>query len=485
MTTVHSNLNTTDRELDFRKVFVACLAIGLGATAYSQYWDNVLLSVLSPLVVMTIYLAIGVRFAGTRDRVEQFADSLYFLGFLFTLIALTFSLLAFRSAEVNINQLVANFAMALLTTVFGLTARIVIINFRDAPGGEHTLQDILDHQTAKLVRTANQISRDLESVSRAIVEQHKALLDEHTLGIESCYRTLESLSEKSANALNEIVESAAGGITQTLTELRSRLESSHFPEDMFVGKLNAPIARFAKKLDETGDLVSELQSRQSAIQESMHSAAGSFREFDRQIARLSHAVEGFHQKLDSDRGAREKLVELARTMSEIVASSTSLTRELHQQTENSRRILHALDGIVDQVRRIPAEIDVTASAIRQSTRTLVKSSTMLASQSGTVREQFQELSKGLVEIQQRFEGLTDLASRIDRTAQAFTGFIETLEARSGNLSGLEQSAREQLEMIVRHQQDLQRILAESRSALEAITSHFARAVEYVTEKLRA
>ncbi|MGH8547150.1 MAG: hypothetical protein ACRERU_00805, partial [Methylococcales bacterium] len=189
--------------------------------------------------------------------------------------------------------------------------------------------------------------------------------------------------------------------------------------------------------------------------------------------------------LEIDRSARQKLVELAQAMSDIVASSTSLTRELHQQSENPLQIMNTLSGIADQMNRIPAEINVTTSAIQQSTRTLIKSTTVLASHSGTVREHLDGISKDLGELHRRFSGLHTLTSRIDHSSQSLDSLIGTLEARSGSLSGLEQSTREQLEMIDRHQQDLRRILAESSAGLEAITNHLVRALEYVKGKLRA
>jgi chromosome segregation ATPase len=439
MKTAPSGSNSSEAGLDFRKVFVLALLIGLCLVGYSQYTSNAPLSIFGPLLVMAIYWAIGIRYAETGERVEQFADSLYFLGFLFTLIALTFSLLAFRSAEVNINLLIANFAMALVTTVFGLTARIVIMNFRDPPNDRNTLQDILDLQTAKLVRTASRISRELESVSREIVEHHKARMDENALRIETAHRALESLSEQAAGSVQRIADAASIRISQTLGELRDKLES----------------------------------------------AVLVFERVEQRIEAASVAMNGFQERLEIDRSARQKLVELAQAMSDIVASSTSLTRELHQQTENSRQIMSTLNQIVGQMNRIPAEVDVTTAAIRQSTHTLIKSSTALASHSGTVREHLDGFSKDLGDLHRRFGGLDLLATRIDQTADSLASLVETLHARSGSLIGLEQSAREQLELIGRHQRDLQRILAESRAGLEAITNHFVRAVEYVTEKLRA
>ncbi|MCI0654156.1 MAG: hypothetical protein L0Y38_09150 [Methylococcaceae bacterium] len=439
MTRPDPDPNSNVAGLDFRKVFMLALIAGTLAIGYSQYFKNELASVLIPLLLMIGYLAIGIRYAGSGEQVEQFADSIYYLGYLFNLVALTASLLAFRTSEIEFNLLIVNFALALVTTIFGLSARIVIVNFRHAPSDRNTLQDILDHQTAKLVNTASRIARELESVSREIVEHHKAVADENTLRIETAYRTLDSLSEKAAHSIRVIADSATNEISQTLGELRDRLES----------------------------------------------AVLLFRSVEQRIEGAGLAVHGFNEQLDIDRSARQKLVELARTMSEVIASSTSLTRELHQQTEHSHQILNTLSLIAGQMNRIPAEVDVTTSAIRQSTRTLIKSTTALASHSGTVREHLDGFSKDLAELHHRFQGLNTLTGRIDQTAESLASLIETLQSRSGSLSGLERSAREQLEMISRHQQDFQRILAESRAGLEAITNHFVRAVEYVTEKLRA
>jgi chromosome segregation ATPase len=477
--------NPTELHLDFRKVFILALIAGSSAIGYSQVTGDALTAVAGPLLVMALYLGIGIRHAEPGERIEQFADSLYYLGFLFTLVALTASLLAYRTVEVEFNLLVANFALALVTTIFGLAARIVIVHFRHSPVDRNTLQDILDHQTAKLCRTASQISRELEFVSREINQHHKARMDENALRLETAYRAIESLSEKAADSINGIAGTAATEISQTLGELRGRLESAHFPEELFAEKLATPIARFAEKLDDAGDLLSEFQNRQQTMLEGMRSAAESFQEFDQRIAGLSLTVKGFNQHLENDQGARQQLVALAQTMTTIIGSSTSLTRELHQQTENSRQIMSILGAIVEQLNRIPAEVDVTTSAIRQSTHTLIKNSTVLASHSGTVRENLDGFSKDLGELRQRFNGLDTLTSRVDKASQSLGSLIETLQSRSESLSGLEQSAREELEMINRHQQDLQRILAESRAGLEGITNHFVRAVEYVTEKLRA
>lgn len=475
----------TDATLDFRTVFILALVTGLTVIGYGQVIGDALISVLGPLLVMAGYLVIGRRYTDTGEKVEQFADSIYYLGFLFTLIALTASLLAFRTAEIDINLLVANFALALVTTIFGLATRIVIINFRNPAANQDQLQDILDHQTAKLCRTASQISRELERINREITDHHEILMSENKLQITTAYRAVESLSEDAGRSIREIAETTRTEISQTLSELGSRLESIDFPEQLFAEKLAVPIARFAEKMDETGILLSNLQNRQQSIQDGMQSFTKSVPELEKRIGGLDAALGGFNQQMKIDQGARKKLVELAQAMSDIIASSTSLTGELHTQTNQSRQILSSLSDIAEQMNKIPREVEVTTSAVRQSTQTLIKSTTALASHTGTLREHLDGFGNDLGELRRQFSGLDQLAGSLDKIVQATDHQFKTLQSRSESLSGLEQSERDQLELIRRHQKDLQKVLAESRAGLEGITNHFVKAVEYVTEKLRA
>ena len=82
---------------------------------------------------MLAYSSLG--FVEDKDEtlIEQFADSIYYLGFLLTLVALIVSLV-FLSEQKD-NSLVgvgSRFGVALATTVLGLFLRILLTNFRES-----------------------------------------------------------------------------------------------------------------------------------------------------------------------------------------------------------------------------------------------------------------------------------------------------------------------------------------------------------------
>ncbi|MGR9107731.1 MAG: hypothetical protein ACU843_12440, partial [Gammaproteobacteria bacterium] len=452
--------------LDFRKVFTLALLAGTALLGYGQYAGDGLTAVLGPILVMVLYLAIGIRHARSATMEEPFADSLYYLGFLFTLAALSASLLAYRTNEVEFNLLVGNFALALVTTIFGLAARILIINFRSSPVERNTLEEILDRQTAKLCRTAAQISRELEAVNRDIHESHKALMEDNRLRIESASKAIESLTDQAARSIQRITESASAGVTQSLGELRSRLEASEFPEDLFSRKLSTPLTRLANKLDEGGELLNEFENHHQALRTGLHATVDSLRSFDEQIEYAGHAMNALQQQVEIERDSRQKLVELARSMSEISISSTSLTRELALQTANSRQILNILETLTGQMKRIPAEVEVTTSAIRESTRTLIKSTTALASRSRTVRENLEGFADDFEPLRECFQEFDQFNGKIGQCAQSLGALLEMFESRSAALHALEHSGRQDQHTIRRNQEELQRSLADSGKSLK-------------------
>ncbi len=471
--------------LDFRRLFVFALICGIAAIIYSQHIDNTFLAVSIPIVVMAIYLGIGKHHATLGGLLEQFADSVYYLGFLFTLVALTVSLMAFRTEEVNINLLVANFALALITTIFGLAARIVITNFHSNSSNQEVLQDILDHQTSKLTRSATRIAQELENVAQNIVESHKLNQEQNRQQIDNAYRAIELLSENTGKSLATMTDTTQRNLQQLIDAMQSRLESVHFPEELLAEKLSPPIERFASKLNDTGDLLDEFHMQQCKLQKGLENVANCLPGFENCIQESAQKVNDFSQNLEIDQAARQQLIELSQTMVLIIDSSRNINQDLEKQTENTRKILSVIDSLVGQMERIPGEIDVTASAIRQSTHTLVKSTTVLSSNAGNMREKLDGLGNEVDQVRTQFNHMKNLAKTVDKAVLSIHSHIESVNSHSGSLSELERSTHEQLQLITHHQNELQRVLTQSREGLEAITNHFIKAVEYVTDRLRS
>lgn len=120
-----------------RKLAIMWLTIAvLGAVFISLTFENRTLRLLSPIILLLGYAFYGWKYiresAGTllslrQARLGQLADSLYFLGFLWTLYALIDSLVIH---ETSIAEAVFHsFGYALITTALGMFLRLLLLQF--------------------------------------------------------------------------------------------------------------------------------------------------------------------------------------------------------------------------------------------------------------------------------------------------------------------------------------------------------------------
>jgi len=82
------------------------------------------------IAVYGLYIILSPRY---RLRDDRAGDSLYYLGFLFTMVSLAYSLYEFGTKEGGPRSIVTNFGIALATTIIGLMLRVIYHQFRQDP----------------------------------------------------------------------------------------------------------------------------------------------------------------------------------------------------------------------------------------------------------------------------------------------------------------------------------------------------------------
>src|SRR5881396_209812 len=80
-----------------------------------------------PVVIMVFYLMYGWRL--DTKNTAKLADSVYFLGFLWTLYALI-DALVFRRGQIKADQVFVVFGYALVTTACGMFLRLLVLQFQ-------------------------------------------------------------------------------------------------------------------------------------------------------------------------------------------------------------------------------------------------------------------------------------------------------------------------------------------------------------------
>ena len=152
--------------------FVALLGGGAGVwLAKSAFADAWIAAVVAAGVVLalTVYYVLN-----DENAPEEEGDNVYYLGLLFTLISLMFSLVELFGADTdvvrnagNFRGLLENFGIALTSTVVGIAGRIAVQNWqRTGSAGETELSD--DAMVSSLP-PAGASSQDLEMFNRHLL----------------------------------------------------------------------------------------------------------------------------------------------------------------------------------------------------------------------------------------------------------------------------------------------------------------------------
>lgn len=242
------------------------------------------------LTIMGIYIYLIVKNEVEDISREQKADSCYYLGFIFTLVAMVLSLIRFDSSTIEddrvLQAIVQNFGLALTTTVVGLVARIVWLQLHSGhmADAEETIRtrlfreaDSFQLQTQRITSAFKTLAEDAERVTKPLSKNLEHL--DTTLSIpEGLSDSLSSLSKKVGSLndhlsrLDEALEGlkidSFGHIAQKLQELNSSLTRLNPELERHLKRLNTNLRASSQTIEDySSALASLLQETQSTYSE--------------------------------------------------------------------------------------------------------------------------------------------------------------------------------------------------------------------------
>ena len=142
------------------------------------------LAIVGPILAMAIYFWWVRDRSGDQADVEQYADSFYYLGFLFTLVALLVAVLpSVWLKSISMESLFGRLGLALITTILGLGGRIVLTQFRTSAD-----QDV-QHATAQLVDAVIRVAVELDTSLAKLVETREKTVEKIEAAAVAAART--------------------------------------------------------------------------------------------------------------------------------------------------------------------------------------------------------------------------------------------------------------------------------------------------------
>jgi len=312
--------------------FIALVGGGLAVlgtkSAFANAWIAAGVAGTVVLLLMIYY------WLNDENAPEEEGDNVYYLGLLFTLLSLMFTLVELFGDDANVRGnaegipiLLENFGIALTSTVVGIFGRVWLLNWQWNHSSEalETSDDPGLAAPPPSNASAEDIARDLTDGANALARFHRIVRSHATDTEEALHRHSELLQRESVE-FRDTLQSNADSFAQ---ELKSQAESSL----QTVGHSFGEVGRQATALLE------QFQAARESHGAEVSASARSFRDELQSTSRQS--LDALHHSFDSAAQQAGALPEQLRAahagyLDEIRVATRSVREEL--QSENSQNM---------------------------------------------------------------------------------------------------------------------------------------------------
>ncbi|NOQ64295.1 MAG: hypothetical protein GQ582_07270 [Methyloprofundus sp.] len=458
--------------LDVRKMFIIALICGVLSVCLPQYFKLPLLAVLLPLLCMIIYTWLGYVHSEETVFLEQFADSVYYLGFLLTLVALVVSLYFYQSDNLDAGVLTANFSLALITTIFGLSVRIFINNFQiDLNTIERQMMTEVEHAANEMIRKAKLISMQLDVSHEETQIAIKQSVDNAAIGMQQSLAMIDEYAAASAEALLKNTHSSHQAIIRAADSFAENLQNTQILEDIFVDKLDIPLDRLVERLDKTQQLLQGLNTGQSDIAQHTQSIISSLERSVAEVDILVQSISVFNDKLYANTKVNEDFVQVVQGVAALADNTKTISASLEKQVaqsalamQNYSKMGTAMLSLPDDVQRLSDNIQQAAQQFNTTFHAIGNNT-----ESGVrIGDDLQEIALALSKTRETVQQISDFGMYVTSTFKRLEAFNNMMEEHTQLMTSVGGVAQVDIDLAKLHQHEMAGILRESRQYLAKI-----------------
>ena len=211
------------------------------------------------VAIMILYGAIAFRLPRVGLRPDRLGDNFYYLGFIYTLASLSAALFQLRTgldSGVGIDQLLGSFGIALVTTIVGITGRVMFVQLRgDIDEIEERARSELATTSAELRAQLGGSIREFETLRTSLLQtlNETAQASAHVMKQQADH--INTLAQTTAKQLETAFQEgrtqvdalalSLQAVAQAVDQINKRASAMQLPSEV----LNQQIAEFAKELE--------------------------------------------------------------------------------------------------------------------------------------------------------------------------------------------------------------------------------------------
>ncbi len=270
-----------DSRLTHLKLGTAWLCATLAGVAALAYATIAHIS--SPITMVALAVLL-VAYAGygyflPQKNTIQFADSLYYMGFLWAIFALIATFVIWPAPKLTADAVLTTFGYALVATFCGMLLRLVLIQFRD-----DTLPDRLVHAQERIDRRVTALIQEINEATMEITTFRDRAASDLGGTLHNLVQSLSAVREKLAEQHRTMAKAMGDGFESSLQQILSRLSAIQLPQEL----LTAEVAKLVATLGKQGESVEKAAQR---LEKSLMQAAETVTSFGDSL----HGSEGAKQ----------------------------------------------------------------------------------------------------------------------------------------------------------------------------------------------
>lgn len=359
------------------------------------------------LVIMPLLVYFTFGLSLEHKNTTRFADSLYFMGFLWTLVAL---IRVVTTPDLTQAQMFPRFGYALIATAAGMLLRVLVIQFQE------TLPDRMTDAQETISLEAEKLAREFRSATDELRSFNSGASQELTQWLAAFLRSLSKVQERIEGAHEAATDESVKQIQQASESLAERLNNFALPTEKVETSANDLAATFTRSATTLSDAISGVASTVTESGNQVSSAGKKLSEQIQQIEIPRDSINTHFVHVVAPMG--HAVSDLCGKLSGAAAAVEGLEKWL-KEMPNRLGIEESLTGIVRKLRDIDSEHQKAVQALSSSSRHLQDTAAAFGGIKGPavgVSAEFAKVADGLSRFGDRLATLEDGASRTSRDA---------------------------------------------------------------------
>lgn len=316
--------------IPIQKLFLITITLKVFSSGLGWFiGDPWILGFFVPLGIMLAYILIGLRREDSEVSDEKFADTCYYLGFIFTISSIIFSLFDLPSIGTKLSEIAVRFGAAMVSTVAGLVVRVYLVSFK---------RDIADA---------------VEAAEVSVIDAASKFRDQLILVVEQLQDFEHKVDEAARGTVNRVemqIEAVSKNHTDKLDNLFATLiQNATLPDDFFTSRLQGPLAAMAANVELVShgikSIAMEVGEASTALTLVTKNLRTKVMQVDKSIGTIVSVADNQLQILAQLERQQSVLKVIADNMAGLAQNLTQVTDGLTTQSEKSANLTQSINSL--------------------------------------------------------------------------------------------------------------------------------------------